>query len=270
MLSRRRAVVVPSLVALLCVLPACSSQPAEVVELPSLTATPSPTPEETAAATLTKDDFVRTIVAAYVAVGSYDFTLELGPAGSLGTVSGSMHLGDVPAYDMTMTMDGMDIRMLAVDGTGYVHLGELTGGKFLAVDPADTSNPFAEAFADSMDQADPSMGLEEHEAAIISVTAVGGPTDVDGVALQEYEVVVDPRLMPERMADLESSMPEGVEVPETLTYTYLVDADGLTHEVTYELYGLEGRMTLSGWGAAAPVTAPTPDQVTTQEQLAGA
>ncbi|MBO0923837.1 hypothetical protein J1G44_06450 [Cellulomonas sp. zg-ZUI199] len=269
MLSRHRAVVVPSLVALLCALPACSSAPADVAASPSATAAATPTPEEAVGGTLTKDDFVRTITDAFTAVGSYDFTVVLGTDGSLGEVSGSMHLGEVPSYDMTMAMVGMEMRMRAVDGTGYVSLGELTGGKFLAVDPSDASDPFAAAFADSVNQADPSMGLKEHEAAIVSVTAVGEPTDVDGVQVRTYEVLVDPRKMPERMADLESSLPPGQEIPETLAYTYLITADGLVREVSYEILGIEGRMTTSNWGAAAPVTAPGPDEITTQEALGG-
>ncbi|MBF0688397.1 MAG: hypothetical protein IR158_11625 [Cellulomonas sp.] len=263
----RRAVVVPSLVALLCVLPACGSTPADVAASPSATAAATPTPD--GAATFTTDDLVAAITDAYSTAGSYDFTLVLGTDGALGEVAGSMHLGDVPAYDMTVTMMGMEMRMRAVDGQGYVSLGELTGGKFLAVDPADTSNPFAASFASSMDQADPSMGLKEHQAAIVSVTAVGEPTDVDGVQAQTYEVVVDPRKMPERMAELESNLPPGQELPETLTYTYLITADGLVPEVSYEILGIEGRMTTSNWGAAAPVTAPGADEITTQEALGG-
>lgn len=269
MLSRRRAVVVPSLVALLCALPACSSSPAEVAASPSASATASPTPEADSGPVLTKDDLVSTIIAAYQEAGSYDFTLVMGEDGALGDMKGSMHLGEVPSYDMTMTMMGIEMRMRAVDGLGYVSLGELTGGKFLAVDPADASDPFAESFADSMDQADPSMGLKEHEAAIVSVTPVGEPTDVDGVQVRTYEVVVDPRQMPEQMAELESNLPEGTELPETLTYTYVLDADGHVREVSYEILGIEGVMTTSNWGAAAPVVAPGPDEITTREAIAG-
>ena len=50
MLSRRRAVVVPSLVALLCALPACSSPTAEFADGPSASASASPTPEAAGAA----------------------------------------------------------------------------------------------------------------------------------------------------------------------------------------------------------------------------
>ena len=271
MLSRRRAVVVPSLVALLCTLPACSSSPAETAPQPSAStsATASPASEADGGPVLTKDDLVATIIAAYQEAGSYDFTLVMGEDGALGDVAGSMHLGDIPSYDMTMTMMGLEMRMRAVDGLGYVSLGELSGGKFLAVDPADASDPFAEAFASSMDQADPSMGLKEHEAAIVSVTPVGDATEVDGVEVRTYEVVIDPRQMPERMAELESSLPEGAEVPATLTYTYDIDADGHVREVSYEILGIEGVMTTSNWGAAAPVVAPGPDEITTREALGG-
>lgn len=269
MLSRRRAVVVPSLVALLCALPACGSAPAAVDPGRPVPVAASPTPEVDAGPVLTKDDFVATIVAAVQEAGSYDVTFLMGEDGSLGDVRGTMHLGDVPAYELTMTMVGMEMRMRAVDGLGYVSLGALTDGKFLTVDPTDASDPFAESFADSMEQADPSMGLEENEAAIVSVTPVGDPTEVDGVQVRTYDVVVDPRKMPERMADLESSMPPGTEVPETLTYTYVVDTDGRVREVTYEILGITGVMTMSNWGTAAPVVAPGPDEITTREALAG-
>lgn len=268
MLSRRRAVVVPSLVALLCALPACSSPTAEFADGPSASASASPTPEAAGAA-LTEENLVSTIISSYQEAGSYDFTLVMGEDGALGDLTGSMHLGDVPSYDMTMTMMGIEMRLRAVDGLGYVSLGELTGGKFIAVDPADPADPFAESFAGSMDQADPSMGLKEHEAAIVSVTPVGEPTTVDGVEVRTYEVLIDPRQMPERMAELESNLPAGQELPETLTYTYVIDTDGHVREVSYEILGIEGRMTTSNWGAAAPVVAPGPEEITTREALGG-
>lgn len=218
---------------------------------------------------ITTETFVSTVVAAYETAGSYEMRLLLGRDGALGELSGSVHLGEVRTFDLTMTVLSTRMRLRAVDGTRYMSVAGLGHGRFLAVDPDDPDDPFAPTFTSMASQADPTMGLAEHAAAVVAVTPVGEPTQVDGVGARTYEVLVDPRRMPQRMAALEAMMPPGQEVPATIAYTCVVDADGLLREMSYELLQAGCRVTVANPGAAAPVVAPGPDEITTRDALVG-
>lgn len=274
MSSSRRALATPALVVLLGALTACGGGSSTEAGTPTPSASPSASasveasPEPTA---LDAADFIRTIVDAQVAAGSYDFAMTMGSQGESMSMSGSVHLGgDTPALSMAIEApDTPAMTVRSVDGMSYVNLGDLTGGKFLAIDPADESNPFGAAFADAMGEIDPTMGLEGQEAAIVSVTPTGEPTEVDGVQAQTYVVVVDPSKLPEEMAELESQLPPGTEMPETLEYTYVVDAEGRAREVSFDILGIQSRMTFTNWGTAAPVEAPTAEEISTEDPFAG-
>jgi len=272
--SPRRALATPALVVLLGALTACGggSSTDAATATPSATPSASPTVEATPEpTTLTAADFIRTIVDAQVAAGSYDFTMTMGSAGESMSMSGSVHLGgDTPALAMVIEApDTPAMTVRSVGGMSYVNLGELTGGKFLAIDPADASNPFGAAFAEAMGEVDPTMGLEGQEAAIVSVTPTGEPIEVDGVEAQTYVVVIDPSKLPEELAEMQAQLPPGTEVPATLEYTYVVDADGRAREVSFDILGIQSRTTFTSWGTAAPVDAPTAEEITTEDPFAG-
>ena len=270
----RRVIAAPAAAVLLCALTACggstSGSDASPTASASATAEESPTPEPEST-TLTAENFIRTIVDAQVAAASYDFVMEMTSQGQVAGMDGSVHLGgDAPSLSLNMNMPempGMSIR--SSGGMTYVSLGELTGGKFIEVDPDDTSNPLSAGFADAMKEVDPTMGLAGQEAAIVSVTPVGEPEVVDGVELQTYEVVVDPSKMPEEMAALEADLPPGTEVPATLSYAYQVGDDGLVRKVTFDIMGIQSTMSFTNWGSAAPVQAPTAEEISTENPFAG-
>ncbi|UZN03099.1 hypothetical protein [Cellulomonas sp. S1-8] len=276
MLSRRHARLAPALVLLLGALTACAGGATADAGTSPVPLAPAPdavlaSPEVTGPATLTADDFIRTVVDAQVTAQSYDFTLSLGSGDELMAMNGSMHLGGgSPSFAMFVLMpDAPPMTIRSVAGMNYVSLGDVTGGKFLAVDPQDTSHPLTAVFADSMSQVDPTMGLGEQEAAVVSVTPDGGPVDLDGTQVQRYEVVVDPSKMPEKLAQLEAGLPPGMEVPETLTYTYVVDTEGRIQMVTFDVLGIRGRMGFSNWGSGTPVEAPTAEEITTEDPFTG-
>ena len=53
-----------------------------------------------------------------------------------------------------------------------------------------------------------------------------------------------------------------VKLPATLTYRYCVGPDNRLRKVTTSVLGTTVDMTFSHWGAGAPVTAPSADQIT--------
>lgn len=274
MRTSRPVLAVPAAVVLVWALTACGS-PATEASAPatqSASATPSaePTPEFPE---LTAENFVRTVVDAQAAAGSFDFTMEMtGGVGESMQSSGTVHLGAAgdQAIAMTMTMPGMDpFELRATGGLTYLNLGELTGGKFLALDPDDASNPLAADAASMMGELDPTQELAEHEGSIVSVTRSGAPEQLDGVDVQAYDLVIDPSKLPEQQAELQANVPLGTEVPTTLTYRYWVDASGLARRLTFELMGTKAEMTFTSWGTAAPVTAPAAEEISTDDPFAG-
>ena len=264
MSPRRHALTVPALAVLLAALTACgSAATGEPAAAPSASeAAPSAT--ATTAPELSKEEFVQRIVDAALAAGSYDMSMVMQSAGETMRLDGSMHFGDVPSLSMSMQVPGSDpMDMISSGGIWYVNFGETSEGKFLEIDPSDTSNPFASMFGEVQEQMDPTAALEEQQAAIVSVTPDGAPTEVDGVEVQRYVVVMDTAQIP----DLEAELPAGTTLPETLDYVYLVDADGHMREVSFEIMGATSTLSMSNWGSAAPVVAPTADQITSTDAL---
>lgn len=275
MRTSRPVLAVPAAVVLLWTLTACGS-PATGSGAPAATgsaaATPTaePTPE---VPELTAENFVRTVVDAQAAAGSFEFTMTMtGGASESVESSGTVHLGDADARAtaMTTTLPGAEpFEIRTTGGLTYLRFGELTGDKFLELDPADTSNPFAADLASMDGELDPTQELAEHEGSVVSVTKSGAPEQLDGVEVQAYDLVIDPSKLPEQLAELEASLPAGAAVPETLTYQYWVDASGLARRLRFEIMGAKAEMTFTSWGTAAPVVAPAADEISTENPFAG-
>lgn len=269
----RPVLAVPAAVVLLWGLTACGGSSTKAESTPE--AKPSASAAETTEAPdeLTAEAFVQRITAAQAAVGNYDFTMVMTGQGEGESMDakGSAHLGgDAPALSMTMTMPEMTMEMRVVGGMTYMNLGELTGGKFLQIDPADASNPMAASVGEMMDQiGDPSQGLADQVAAIQSVTAKGEPEDLGGTQVQVYEVVIDPSKMGEQAAELKESLPAGAELPATITYTYWIGEDDLVRKVTFDVVGTSAEMAFSNYGTAAAVTAPAPEEIMTEDIFGG-
>lgn len=269
-MTRRRALLAPALLALVVGLTGCASDEPAPAAATTAEAPPSPTAEEAESTTLTAETFMRTIVDAQTAAGSYDFTMSMKHAlmGDLMSASGAVHTVEGRTESIALVMDMADtpqITIRKVGASNFVQFGEMTGGKFIEVDGADPAHPFGAEFTESLDDFDPTMDVAQFEAAVVSVTAVGDPTDLDGVEVQEYEVVIDPSKMPEQLAEIEEELPAGQELPETLSYTYLVTAEGLALKVSYDIIGISTELTMMNWGNATPITAPTPEEMTSED-----
>jgi hypothetical protein len=154
---------------------------------------------------------------------------------------------------LTMGTETLEARM--VDGTLYVNEGASTGGKFVVVDPEDSTSPYA-SLLDSMDeQADPSAMVDTLDDAILSVELLDGTEEIDGVTVQHYRVSVDLGTVTDDADDDASASPT------TVVYDYWIDADDLWHRVTVDAEDLAMEMTASGWGEPVEITAPSADEI---------
>lgn len=276
MSSHRRALVTPALALLLAALAGCAggaagAPPRAATEPAPAAVTPATAGTEAAAdGTLTAADFVRTLTDAQLAAQSYEMTLALRSGPTFVSMNGAVHLTDPPAFDLEMlATDLPPMTLRSVDGVGYVGLGELTEDKFVRVDPDDPDDPLAAPFAEYLRQADPTADLAQQEAGIVEVTAAGAPFELDGVEVRAYDVVVDPSRVPEKLAQIEAALPAGDEVPETITYRFVVDAEGLTRQMSFDVLGVRLDASFTSWGSAPPVEVPSADELTSRSPFPG-
>ncbi len=261
-----RLLALPVGVVLVAGLAACGGGSATAGSTPttdtSASATPTPTPTPTVDGLTVENAFARLSAAESVAT-SYDVTLSMTGPETM-EMTGSADLAD-GKQNVAMILPDPDlgaIEVRFVDGVLYLGMGDLTGGKFLQLDPNDASNPLAAGFAGFADSIGGSE-LAGMEQAFTSVTPVGEPEQLDGVEVQAYEIVVDTaKISPEAGQEL---LAGGLaQLPPTITYTYWVDAQDVPRKVVYELMGTTTTMLMRNVGAGAPVVAPTPDQITTE------
>jgi lipoprotein LprG len=212
---------------------------------------------------LTTDDFAERLTAATIEAGSYSLDMTTEAAGTSSTISADVELVD-DTTNMSMTMDaqGVAMEIRIVDAIFYMNLGDMSGGKFVKIDPADESNPLAGQFDGIESQLDPTKSLEGFEGAFTKVEKVGEPVDVDGVQAQQYTVVVDTTKV---TGDLkEQAEAAGGTLPPELTYEYWIDDQDRMVRTTSEIAGATVDMTFSGWGEDFGITAPGEDEISTE------
>lgn len=212
---------------------------------------------------LTTENFAERLTAATIEAGSYSLDMTTDAAGASSTISADVELVD-STTNMSMTMDaqGMAMEIRIVDAIFYLNLGDMSGGKFVMIDPADESNPLAGQFEGIEGQLDPTKSLEGFEGAFTTVEKVGEPVDVDGVQAQQYTVVVDTTKISGPLA--EQAEAAGSALPPELTYEYWIDDQDRMVRTTSEVAGATVDMTFSGWGEEFGITAPGEDEISTE------
>jgi len=253
-------------------LSACTSDSGEKADKPAAGAEASAPAEEVAEVEsdfdLTKDDFVERVTAAAQAAGTVTMDMSTAGSGVTQTATGVIRYTD-GAQDLAMTMEvpgsgTIDFKM--VGGVVYMQMPELTGDKYLQIDPNDTSNPLAESFAGMEGQFDPTGTLAGLQDAVVSFEKVGEPQEVGGALAQEYAVVIDSSALSDP-AVAEELAAAGTSLPPELTYSYWIDADDQMRRVTTEVAGVSTDVTFSGWGEPVEIVAPTPDQIADMSSL---
>ncbi|MCC2317375.1 hypothetical protein [Cellulomonas chengniuliangii] len=226
-------------------------------ETPTPTPTPTPTVEP-----LTPENVIARLTAAEAALTSYDVALSVTGATPM-EITGSADLAG-GKQNIAMVISDSELGALElrfVDGALFLKMAMLTGDLFLQLDPDDPSNELASAFG-GLDDAVMESGFEGTEQAVVSVTPVGSPEVLDGVEVQAYEVVLDTaKFSAEAASDM---LEEGMDaLPPTVTFTYWVDGDDVPRKTVYELNGSVTTIIVTNLGAGSPVTAPAPEQITT-------
>ncbi len=179
------------------------------------------------------------------------------------------YAADPIAMSMTMTMPMLgktpaDLRL--VDGVFYMSLGDMTGGKFWRMDPADTTGPFGD-LGPMLDGMDPTAMMHRVEPAIDTVT-YDGQEDVDGRTLDHYELTVDSAEVAKAIDAPRAAM---TGLPDTFSYDLWLDEEHRMAQMKMEL-PVQGasstvEMSLDDWGKEVSIEAPPADQVTEAPDL---
>lgn len=190
------------------------------------------------------------------AEGDVDYTADPVAMAMTLDMPTSMPMGDQPA----------DMRF--VDGVFYMSMGELTGGKFWKLDPADSSSPLGD-LGSMLDQMDPTAMMQRLEPAIDSVT-YAGEEDVDGRSLGHYELTVDAAALGKAM-----NAPKGAmgQLPDSVSYDLWLDEEHRMAQTTMELpiQGMTAsvEITVEDWGKDVSIEAPPAGQITDMPDLGG-
>jgi hypothetical protein len=202
-------------------------------------------------------------------------SMDLGQMGRISAQGQVDYTANPPEMAMTMTLPMAGAKqadMRLVGGMLYMSMGQLTGGKFVKIDPNDPSGPLAGAgLGQMLDQMDPAKMLTKLESGISSVTYVGRE-DVSGRQLDHYKMSVDTAAMLKSMGGaMASQAPSGM--PKTITYDVWLDDQQRFAQMTMQL-PVSGatatmKMELTDWGAPVDITAPPASQVTDPSKLRG-
>ncbi|HEY0217215.1 MAG TPA: hypothetical protein VGC57_12575 [Cellulomonas sp.] len=245
-------------------LTACSSDDTGADRTSADQTSTAPEAEEAAEVSdlLTVDDFARRVAQAASEAGSYSMVMTTTVSGMTTTTTADVrYLGDTQEMQMVTEVGGLgtaDVRF--IDGMFYMSMGETTENKFVVIDPADTTGPFAGAFDGMVDQLDPAASVKALDGALVSVEPTGDPVELDGVQAQQYTVVVDTTRLQGALA--EQAEAAGSALPAQITYQYWIGPDDLMRKMVMDMSGSTVEMVTSNWGGDVEIVAPTADQIT--------
>lgn len=211
-------------------------------------------------------DFVDTVADGVRSSTTAHLTMKVaaGATGDLTAEGDVDYTGDAPEMAMTMEIPAggsttkADIRL--VDGILYMSMGQMTGGKFVKVDPADESGPMGGMgdLGGMLDQMDPTAMLEKMRSSVRRVTFEGD--DAHGA---HYVMTIDTAEMARSMhLPAEASG----QLPSTLSYDLWLDEESRLSRMTMDLpvAGATAsiEMNASDWGEPVSIEAPPASEVT--------
>lgn len=212
-------------------------------------------------AVLSAEDFVARTTAAITAAGSVHMDVTTTDATQSIQVAADLVFGsDAQQLRMTMDVEGVAAEIRIVDGIQYVSLGEMTGGKFVAVDPASGTDPFGGAFDALIGEMDPTGGIADLDGAISTIAPEGDPVELDGVQTQPYRLELDTAALQAAMA-ADGTADETLPTEMSVLYWVGVE-DDLIRKMTIDQDGSVVEMLYSGWGSDLTVVAPTAEEIT--------
>jgi LppX_LprAFG lipoprotein len=188
--------------------------------------------------------------------------MKLGGAATLSAKGDVDYRSATPETRLTMTsaqLGGGTIEVRIVKGIVYLHIPKATpNGKFLRIDPEDTSSAMGKSFGSLSKQLDPLSSFRAMKSAVRTVTYVGQDT-VDGTETGHYKVTVDSATLFKALG--QKTLPQ---VPRSVVYDVWFDSSDLLRRMRTQLAGERTEVTLSDWGKPVTVQAPP-----TSKQVSG-
>jgi len=241
----------------------------EPAEEPTSQATEEPTTDATEGAEgteLTEATMVQVVTDAQLEAGTAQMDMSIDVAGQSITMTGALQAAatlEESAMRAEMEIPGQGtIQMILIDSVLYMNLGPATGDKFFELRLDD---PSAEAFLGQLkSQLNPAEAIKALEGAVTGFEAAGTET-VDGQETTKYVLQVDTQKVLARQG---TPLPPGVDVPDTLDYTFWLNADNLPVKIAVEMGALGTiEMNFTGWGEPVDIAAPPANQITEQNPL---
>lgn len=236
---------------------------------PSATETSAAPTQAAASGALTADTFAERVATAGSAKKSVHTELTMKAGGQkISASTDSGFVGDDAVAKGTTEVPGVGDVGFRVPGDGYVYvdLSQMTGGKWVKIDPKDTKDELSQSFGSISTQGDPMASIQQIEGAISSVTPKGTET-VDGVETTRYLVVVDTSKLKGDLAA--QAKAAGSAMPKTIEYTYWIDGEDLIRKMAFSMAGVEAQLHLTKWGEPFEVKAPAAKDTITSAELQG-
>ena len=211
---------------------------------------------------LTQDNFAERISKAQLAAGSAHVLADV-PGGTGGFMEGDISFSEDPGK--TSGMFSMAIptgsgQVLLVDGTMYLFMGPLTGGKYVDLSQSSAGADVKDAIA----RINPETQLQSFSAAIESFKAEPEKEQIDGVDITKITMEMNTKKLLANGPLAESAQGQAMTdaFGETMEYIMYVGEDDLIRRITAPAPTGSYDMSYYEWGKEVVVEAPTPDQLT--------
>ena len=158
--------------------------------------------------------------------------------------------------EMTLEVQGQRLEMRMVDGLLYVSGPPATpAGKWVEIDPTDTSNPMAQQFAGLTKSGDLNTTFDAFKAGLRDVEYVGAE-EIDGESVDHYVFKVDAAKAAEAQGQ---PMPPGA--PQEISYDVWLTEEDLMRRVTFALGPVKAVIDATEWGEPVEVEKPAPSDI---------
>ena len=176
-----------------------------------------------------------------------EFTMS-GAGGEMAGNGDVSYQSDPPDMQMSMKVGPESVAMLLVGGTMYVRSSQ-AGGKYVAFDLSDPSNPLGSGFAE---QLDPAASMESFTKALSAVVSAGRE-DVGGQSLDRYDLTVDTTLLPDQ--------PSAGQLPADMQVTVWLDKQDRMARTSMNMGAIVYEATLTDFDKPVDLQPPPDDEV---------
>lgn len=220
---------------------------------------PSEAPERVAPAVahLNTASFLPAMKKSMVGKDSVKTTMKMVAGGQTMTVTGQQTMKPVAMQlEMNGAAFGGKAKMIVVKGKLYLSTPDVPAGKYLKIDPKDSSDPMAASLGGMLNDMDPSKTFESFDGGLKAAKFVKTET-LDGRKVDRYAVTVD---MAAALKAKGQKMVAGM--PKTLVYTiWMGSADHLMYKIFFEMAGVSMTMNASDWGKPISIKAPPASKI---------